>query len=76
MLCVVMKVLSHASAKRATKRLKLLLVVFKWHHGSEGVKGAETESEARLGNEMRKEAGSEDDSDSTPRDGFGNDLTA
>ena len=44
----------------------LLLVVFKWHHGSEGVKGVETESEARLDNEMRKEAGSEDDSDSIP----------
>ena len=38
-----MKILSHASAKKKRKRLKglnfaLLLVVFKWHQGSEGIK--------------------------------------
>ena len=41
-LCVLMKTLSHANVKRRQKCLKvsdfaLLLVVFKWHHGSEGV---------------------------------------
>ena len=50
MLCVVMKGLK-------VSNFALLLVVFKWHHGSEGVKGAETESKARLDNEIRKEAG-------------------
>ena len=40
MLYVLMKTLLRASAKKKTKRLKgfaLLLVVFKWHHVSEGV---------------------------------------
>ena len=40
MLCVLIKTLSHASVKKKTERLKgfvLLLVVFKLHHGSEGV---------------------------------------
>ena len=37
-----MKILTHASAKRRQKGLRvsnfpLLMVVFKWHHGSEGV---------------------------------------
>ena len=41
-----MKILSHASAKKKTKRLKdfkfrifvvVVVVVFKWHHGSEEV---------------------------------------
>ena len=41
-LCVLMKILSHTSVKKKTKRLRgsnftLLLVIFKWHHGSEGV---------------------------------------
>jgi len=41
MLCVLMKIISHARAKKKTKRLSnfaLLWVVFQWHHGSEGVK--------------------------------------
>ena len=42
MLCVLMKVLSHANAKKLKKDLRIsnfahLLVVFKWHHGSDGV---------------------------------------
>ena len=44
MLCVLMKICSHAGVKKKTKRLMafnfgtFLLVVFKWHHGSEAVK--------------------------------------
>ena len=40
MLCVLIKIVSHASAKKKRERLKgfvLLLVVFKLRHGSEGV---------------------------------------
>ena len=45
-LCVLMKILSHARKRREKRRRKkgwrvsnfaLLLVVFKWHHGSEGI---------------------------------------
>ena len=44
MLCVLMKILSHASEKKKTQILKgfgfpaFLLAVFKWYRGSEGVK--------------------------------------
>ena len=47
MLCVSMKIHSHASAKKETEIVKgftfaLLLVVFKWNRGSEGVKANES----------------------------------
>ena len=43
MLCVLMKILSHANAEKKTESLKvsnfaLLMIVFKWHYGTEGVK--------------------------------------
>ena len=42
MLCVLMKIPSHANVRKKTKGLRvsnftLLMVVFKWHHGSGGV---------------------------------------
>ena len=42
MLCVLMKIVLHASVKTKKKSLRvsnfiLLLVVFKWHPGSEGI---------------------------------------
>ena len=37
-LCVWMKILSHASAEKKIKRLRtFILVFFKWYHGSDGV---------------------------------------
>ena len=64
MLCILMKILSHTSVKKKTKRLKvsnfaLLLVIFKWHHGSEGVnveQGAGREDKERKTKQNKNQA--------------------